>query len=181
MGMIKDLWYISILVVISMMIYLPSTISQVSSTSLDYIEAREGQMEFAVNAVRANGCHCGRQYYPPVAPVSWHDQLKQSSQDYAIEMHQYNRFGHNGIDGSVVGDRVDRAGYFWQYTGENIAEGYGTFSEVFHAWLESPSHCKLIMDGRMVDFAISKYGTYWTLHMGKSMPPGTRRSNVRYR
>jgi len=69
---------------------------------------------------------------------------------------------------------------FWQLAGENIGEGYTTFEEVYQAWLKSPSHCKLIMNEKMRDLAVSKKGKYWVLHMGLLMPAGTDRANVRY-
>ncbi len=168
--------------VVSLFFFLLSAFNaQAQQSEPDQIDASVDQMVYAINKIRSTGCRCGRKYQGSVSPITWNNQLKQSSQDYALEMHKYKRFGHNGIDGSVVGDRVDAVGYFWQLAGENIAEGYGTFREVLDAWMESPSHCELIMDGRMTNVGVSKYGKYWTLHMAKPMPPGTKRSNVRYR
>jgi len=137
-------------------------------------------MTARVNSTRSKGCRCGGKYYPSAQPVNWNQKLKQSTQKYANQMHRYKRFDHNGIDGSVVGDRVDAEDYFWQLAGENIGEGYTTFEEVYQAWLKSPSHCKLIMNEKMRDLAVSKKGKYWVLHMGLLMPAGTDRANVRY-
>ena len=181
-GNIRSLFYRYSIIVISFFFFtLSSFNSQAQRSDPAQIDASIDQIVYAINKIRSNGCRCGRKYQNPASAVSWNNQLKQSSQDYALEMYRYKRFGHNGIDGSVVGDRVDAAGYFWQLAGENIAEGYGTFREVLEAWMESPSHCELIMDGRMTNVGVSKYGKYWTLHMAKPMPPGTKRSNVRYR
>ena len=177
----SSLYRYSIIAISILLFSLPSCNAQTQQIDPAQIDASIDQMVHAINKIRANGCRCGRKYKGSVSSVTWNNQLKQSTQDYAIEMHKYKRFGHNGIDGSVVGDRVDAAGYFWQLAGENIAEGYGSFREVLIAWMESPSHCELIMDGRMTNVGVSKYGKYWTLHMAKPMPPGTKRSNVRYR
>lgn len=178
---IKQLASTVLAVVLIAILSVTTSIGQRSYQDLTVIDASTTEMVRAINAVRAKGCRCGTKYHPSAGPIEWHDQLKRSTQEYSIEMHKYKRFGHNGIDGSVVGDRVDRAGYFWQLAGENIAEGYTSFDEVLVAWLESPSHCGLIMDDRMNHVAVSKFGKYWTLHMAKPMPPGTKRSNVRYK
>ena len=172
---------ILLIVLFVSIITIQSSVAQTPAlTATTKIDKSESQMTARINSTRAKGCKCGRKYYRSVDPVKWSKKLKLSSQDYAAQMHRYKRFDHNGIDGSVVGDRVDAVGYFWQLAGENIGEGYNTFEEVYRAWLASPSHCELIMNGRMKDLAVSRQGKYWVLHMGLHMPPGTDRSNVRY-
>lgn len=137
------------------------------------------QAEKVINYLRSKSCHCGHAKKYPVTPVSWDDKLSTSSQAYASEMARTKRFSHTGSNGSNVGNRIDKAGYYWQYVGENIAEGYDTFRDVVLAWMKSPDHCKLIMDGRMQHFAVSKYKSYWVLHMATPMPRGKKRTNVR--
>ena len=38
-------------------------------------------------------------------------------------MAERGSLGHEGSDGSVSGDRMTRAGYVWQASGENVAAG----------------------------------------------------------
>ena len=79
---------------------------QAQRTDPARIDASKDQMVNAINKIRATGCRCGRQYKSSAPPVTWDSQLKKSSQNYAYEMYKYKRFGHNGIDGSVVGDHI---------------------------------------------------------------------------
>ncbi len=171
---------ISGVLILALIFATEALIGQSDSAATTLIDKTETQMTARVNSTRSKGCRCGGKYYRPADSVNWNQKLKQSTQKYAEQMHRYQRFDHNGIDGSVVGDRVDAEDYFWQLAGENIGEGYGTFEEVYQAWLASPSHCKLIMNPRMKDLAVSRKGKYWVLHMGLLMPPGTDRANVRY-
>ncbi len=133
-----------------------------------------------VNALRAKGCRCGSKKYGPAESVRWNTKLEKSSRNYAKEMFRTKRFAHVNRAGENVGERIDKADYFWQFVGENIGEGHTAFSQVFKDWILSPSHCKLLMDPRMKDLGIGRYGKYWVLHMATQMPKGTKRSNIRY-
>lgn len=138
-------------------------------------------MTVALNSIRARGCRCGRKKYDSAPRISWNDQLKQSSFQYAKHMSVYEHFSHVGRDGSKVGERIDKAGYFWRLVGENIGEGHDYFHEVLKDWMLSPSHCELIMNPNMQDFAVSRYNKYWVLHMATPMPVDSKRGNVRYK
>jgi uncharacterized protein YkwD len=52
---------------------------------------------------------------------------------------------HEGSDGSKSGERITRAGYLWQASGENIAAGQADADAVVAAWLGSPGHCATLM------------------------------------
>ncbi|TNE96465.1 MAG: CAP domain-containing protein, partial [Gammaproteobacteria bacterium] len=66
-------------------------------------------------------------------------------------------------------DRITETGYQWSVAGENIAAGYDKVSTVMKGWLNSPGHCKNIMDPRFSEFAVERvnassadYDNYWT-------------------
>ena len=48
-------------------------------------------------------------------------------------------------DGTVSGDRITRAGYAWQASGENIAAGQRDAEAVVAGWLASAGHCATLM------------------------------------
>ncbi|MBK9151187.1 MAG: CAP domain-containing protein [Saprospiraceae bacterium] len=123
-----------------------------------------------VNEIRNKGCKCGRVYMQPVGPVRWNETLYRSAEVHAKEMMQFNYFAHFSKDGLDIGDRLQKAGYNWQVAGENLGEGQKDFEEVLQDWLESPSHCRMILHPRVTEMGVAKIGKYWVQHFGKPMP-----------
>ena len=115
-----------------------------------------------INNVRQTGCNCGSEAMPPVPPVTWNDQLAQAAYDHSRDMYNNNYFSHTGLDGSSPGDRIRRAGYSWRTYGENIAKGYNNEQAVIQGWLNSPGHCRNIMDAAFKEMGLGRVGTYWT-------------------
>ncbi len=133
-----------------------------------------------INDIREEGCTCGRKKMPPVGPVKWNDLLYNTASAHANDMRRNNYFGHISKDGRDVGDRFDEHGYRWQYAGENLGEGQESFPEVVKDWLESPSHCRMIMNGDMTEMGLAKRGKYWVQHFGTLIPKNYKRTNSRY-
>jgi len=128
-----------------------------------------------VNRVRSTGCFCGRRYMPATTPLVWNDTLFLSALGHAKEMTRYNFFAHFSIDGDDIGDRLESYGYDWQVAGENLGEGQRSFDEVLQDWLDSKSHCKMLMNPKVNEMAVATHGRYWVQHFGKKMPPNTVR------
>ncbi len=128
-----------------------------------------------VNRIRSTGCFCGRRYMPATTPVVWNDTLFLSALGHAKEMTRYNFFAHFSIDGDDIGDRLESYGYDWQVAGENLGEGQKSFDEVLKDWLDSKSHCKMLMNPKVNEMAVATHGRYWVQHFGKKMPPNTVR------
>ena len=89
-----------------------------------------------VNDVRHTGCTCGTTAMPPVAPVTWNDQLAKAAYDHALDMNQNNYFSHTGLNGSTAGQRITAAGYQWRSYGENLAKGYTSEQAVMTAFFD---------------------------------------------
>lgn len=115
-----------------------------------------------VNDYRTSGCDCGTEYFPPVAPIAWNETLEQVALNHSVDMETNNYYSHTGLDGSSAGDRISRAGYNYVTWGENIARGFHAPESVIEAWIESPAHCKNIMNGSFKDMGIARSGSYWT-------------------
>jgi uncharacterized protein YkwD len=128
-----------------------------------------------VNRIRSTGCFCGRRYMPATTPVVWNDTLFLSALGHAKEMTRYNFFAHFSIDGDDIGDRLESYGYDWQVAGENLGEGQKSFDEVLRDWLDSKSHCRMLMNPKVNEMAVATHGRYWVQHFGKKMPPNTVR------
>ena len=119
-----------------------------------------------VNEVRQNGCQCGDTYYNPVPVVSWNNQLEAAAYEHSEDMYTNEYFDHVAPDGSNGGVRIQRAGYNWFTFGENIAAGYRNEKEVVTGWLQSPGHCKNIMNKSFKEMGVARVGNYWTQEFG---------------
>ena len=115
-----------------------------------------------VNEARKKGCQCGDTYYYPVAPLKWNTQLEAAAYSHTADMYKKNYFSHTGTDGSRSGDRIAREGYKWRAVGENIGTGYKTEKAVVEGWLQSPAHCKNIMNKLYKEMGAARVGTLWT-------------------
>lgn len=120
-----------------------------------------------INKVRSKGCVCGQKWMPPAKPLSWDQDLYLVSKDYAKYMSKNRHFDHISKEGLDLGDRLDQKGIRWAKIGENLGYGYDDFFGVLKAWLESPSHCKMLMDPEMTHVGMSKYKMYWAQSFSK--------------
>jgi uncharacterized protein YkwD len=128
--------------------------SQPSTTSINRVLDE-------INALRANGCNCGDTYMLPAPPLKWNAELYNISRQYAQYLYKNKLFSHTTKDGRTLADRLDQVDYQWAQIGENLGQGYDDFYAVLDAWIESPSHCKMLMNPSVTDFGMSKYYDYW--------------------
>ncbi|MDH5203645.1 MAG: CAP domain-containing protein [Nitrospirota bacterium] len=120
-----------------------------------------------INEMRTKGSICGEKNYKPANPVAWNDKLGKASLHHSLDMARNGFLGHKGYDGSSTKERLSRIGYKWITFGENVAEGYRTTEELVKGWIESTSHCKVIMNPDFKEagaaYAKSSGKFYWTL------------------
>jgi uncharacterized protein YkwD len=127
-----------------------------------------------VNRARATPRYCGSMAFKAARPVRWNDSLAKASRLHAEDMARYNYFSHRGHDGSDPAQRVERAGYRYRSTGENIAAGEQMKPEdAVAGWIKSPGHCANLMNPAYsemgVAFAVdsrSEMGVYWAQVFG---------------
>lgn len=119
-----------------------------------------------VNNVRQTGCTCGSTAMPPVAVVSWNDQLATAALNHSNDMNSNNYFSHTGSNGSTAGERITSTGYAWKAYGENIAKGYPNEQAVIDGWLNSEGHCKNIMSSLFKEMGVARAGSYWSQEFG---------------
>jgi uncharacterized protein YkwD len=108
-----------------------------------------------VNTARAQARRCGRNRFDPAPPLAMAASLTAAASLHALDMAEHGELTHDGSDGSDSGERVTRAGYIWQISGENIASGQQNAEAVVAAWLESPGHCATLMDARFTETGIA--------------------------
>jgi len=134
-----------------------------------------------VNKLRAKGCFCGGEYQKPVGPVKWNETLYKSAMAHAREMSKYDFFSHYSRSGKNIGQRLTQIGYPWKVVGENIAEGQYKFSQAMEDWIDSETHCRMLMDKRVDEMAVARYKKFWVQHFGKQQPKTTKQSRRRAR
>jgi uncharacterized protein YkwD len=129
----------------------------------------EQQVLVLVNRARAQARKCGTLIQPAVPPLTASVQLDAAAVAHARDMAAHDFFEHRGSDGSMVSDRVTRAGYPWKSVGENIAAGARTPESVVQGWLNSPGHCVNIMGAQFKEMGLgyatdrkSQSGIYWS-------------------
>ncbi len=122
-----------------------------------------------INAARAQPRRCGRDRYDAAPPLTLSTTLTAAAALHSLDMAQRGELAHSGSDGSTSGDRMTRAGYAWQGSGENIAAGQPDADTAVQGWLGSPGHCATLMEPRFTEtgvaFALAPRknpAVYWT-------------------
>jgi uncharacterized protein YkwD len=126
-----------------------------------------------INAARAESRLCGNESYPSVPALIWNSKLESAAEAHSLDMSDHNFFSHTGSDGSDVAMRAQAQSYEWRAIGENIAAGQNTAEEVIEGWLESPGHCRNLMNENYTEVAVAcvqnvntDYHNYWTNVLG---------------
>lgn len=133
------------------------------------VDQYQADMLEKVNAARASARSCGSEQFAAAEPLTYNCPIEGAATHHSNDMADHNFFSHTGSDGLRVGARVTATEYEWSVVGENIAAGYDDVDTVVQAWLESPGHCRNIMDSRFSQFAVDRvdangadYENYWT-------------------
>ena len=126
-----------------------------------------------VNRARASARRCGDRAFKAAPPVRWNGTLAEAARLHAQDMARHNYIAHEGRDGSNPAQRVERAGYRYRATGENIAAGMTTAQRAVEGWIKSPPHCANLMNPSFTDMgaayavnARSDMGIYWAQAFG---------------
>ena len=126
-----------------------------------------------VNQARATPRKCGAKAFGAAKPLRWNDTLARAAGLHAEDMARHSYLSHTGRDGSSPAQRVERAGYRYRATGENIAGGQTTPEDAVSGWIRSPGHCANLMNPAFTEmgaaFAVndkSEMGVYWAQLFG---------------
>lgn len=88
-----------------------------------------------------------------IAALNEIPQLTQAARRHATDMAENEFVGHDGSDGSSVGDRVSDACYHWVGIGQIIGIN-DTALEMFLAWINSEGNRALILSEEYQDFGV---------------------------
>jgi len=123
----------------------------------------------ATNAARAKGRQCGDSWMDAAPPVAWNDQLAEAALAHSKDMARLSYFSHVDRRGQEVPQRAEAQGYSWRNIAENISRGQNTAQEAVNGWINSPGHCRNLMNPRFTEMGAglaihqAKHATaYWT-------------------
>ena len=130
----------------------------------------EEQMLTEVNARRAAGATCDMDVFGPTGPLEMDETIRIAARLHSQDMGDRNYFEHDTPEGITFSDRMSAAGFAGPFPwGENIAAGQATAADAVESFMNSPGHCRNIMnpDYHVVGLgyyfvAGSDYGHYWT-------------------
>jgi uncharacterized protein YkwD len=107
-------------------------------------------------------------------PLAANPKLTAAAEAHARDMAEHDKMSHEGSDGSTPDQRIQRQGYHFKNSAENVAEGYETVDEVMKGWMNSPHHKANIL-GDFTEMggarASSEDGKpYWCVTFGRPYP-----------
>ena len=142
-----------------------------------------------INSARAIARVCGDYgYFPATTPVVWSNKLYNAGYEHSQDMTIMDYFSHTGSGAesdwsgyalskqSTPKDRIENYNFNWTRYSENIAAGTNmdTAQKAINAWLNSPGHCKNIMDPNVTKVGLAHiesseayYTHYWTQNFGR--------------
>lgn len=127
----------------------------------------------ATNAARAEARQCGDSWMEAAPPLAWNRQLADAAQAHSEDMAQQNYFAHKNKQGNEVPQRAEAHGYRWRHVGENISRGQTSAQEAVTGWLNSPGHCRNLMNPKFTEFGAGvsirhskRPAAYWTQVFG---------------
>lgn len=134
---------------------------------------RKREMLSRVNEARGQARQCGDQHFEAAEPLTWNCTLEAAAEAHSRDMAENDYFSHTGPDGVGIQQRVSNRDYVWRAVGENIAAGQMSIAVVVDGWLESPGHCRHIMQDVFTEMGMAKvdpdpkdsestYSSYWT-------------------
>ena len=134
---------------------------------------QQQQMLARVNEARNQARQCGEQSFNAASPLTWSCPLTAAAQAHADDMAAKDYFSHTGQDGSGVGERATQQSYAWRTVGENIAAGHTTADAAIESWINSPGHCRNLMNDDFTemgmahaDNADARFTHYWVQTLG---------------
>jgi uncharacterized protein YkwD len=93
---------------------------------------------------------------------------------WMVDEEDYAHFTPDNPRGKTPQQRVENNEYFGVFVGENLAWGQETPREVVRWWLDSPTHCRTLMDADANEVGIgvqvdpeTERGYVWVMVFGR--------------
>jgi uncharacterized protein YkwD len=99
--------------------------------------------------------------------VTVDDALTEAAERHSRDQADRGEMGHEGSDGSRVGDRATDVGYRWSSIGENVASGTTSAARAMELWMESSGHRDNIVNCKFREIGVAQVEGYWTQVFGR--------------
>lgn len=133
----------------------------------------ENEIVTLLNEERDRGASCGGEPFGSTGPLQVSPELRCASRVHSKDMHDRQFFDHTNPDGDGPSDRFGYAGWSGSGWGENIIAGYSSPEAMVAGWMESPGHCRNIMNPTFTHVGLgyfhgpNGYGHYATTGFGR--------------
>ncbi|MGE3822376.1 MAG: CAP domain-containing protein [Isosphaeraceae bacterium] len=140
----------------------------------DEIRRADVEGSEAALARRAWAAHNRIREEADLPPLTRNPRLDAAARAHAQDMAARREMTHEGADGSVAAERIDRQGYPFRNAGENVARGQRSVEQVMDGWMNSPGHRKNIL-GKYSEIGLAVVhddeGTpYWCVNFATPWP-----------
>ena len=98
-----------------------------------------------------------QRYIYGLQPLVWDYTLAHAARLHSRDMARNNFISHTGSDGSVISDRLGRAGLSGTGWGENINGGINNVYSALSAWMDSPGNRMNILSPHMTHLGVGFY------------------------
>ena len=116
-------------------------------------------------------------------PMVLEDRLTDAADRHTRDQAAVGDIYHFSPNGTGPGERIAATGYPFSSWGENVAAGYRTPEAVMAGWMNSPGHCRNILNPGYTELGVgylettTSYRFWWTQKFarpqGAPVPPGT--------
>lgn len=150
----------------------------VQPAQIEVSDPREWMLRFMniTNEARRQGQRCGDELFNTTGPLVWDDTLARTAQMHVNDMIRLNFRGHvNPETGSEPPQRARQNGFTGELVGENAAYDVMTPEEALQTFIDSPGHCRTLMnpDWTLFGAAVGNgtptttFATYWVQSFGR--------------
>ncbi len=101
-----------------------------------------------------------------VEPLTENEKLDRSAKRKACDMAKRDYFEHKDPDGLFSWHLFRKAGYNYEFAGENLVQNTSTPTEDMEMLMDSPEHKENILNPNFKEVGIGKCGIYLVQHFG---------------
>lgn len=123
----------------------------------------EDEVVFWTNEARAVGRACGNLgSFEPAPPVTMEKRLRCAARLHSNYMASVgDDFNHETREGVDPFERIEAMDYVYANAGENIAVGQQSPEAVVQGWVDSPGHCRNLMDPIFTEIGVGYAFGIW--------------------
>lgn len=123
-----------------------------------------------INVARAKKRKCGQNRAKETPALLPNCGLIQAAKTHADYLASLNELRHKGRQKESLGQRVSMQLVKWRKVSENLAQGTKSTEEVVRLWLDSPSHCRNLMNADYTAIGLARSNDTWVAIFAELTP-----------